>query len=516
MLDQVRIRTALLSVTDKSGIVELAQALAAQGVHLISTGGTRAVLLQAGLSVTEVSEITGNPEAFHGRMKTISFPLTSGLLFDRERDAAEAAQLAILAIDLVVANLYDFAGNKDLALPLSELIEFIDIGGPTMIRAAAKNFAAVAVLTNPLDYPDFLNEFVANTASTCLETRTTLMRRAFALTASYDGQIAEHLSGQSLRYGENPHQNAVFVPASRGIQLQILGGKAMSYNNLVDLDAALAAVWPLAQPACAIVKHENPCGLAMGEAGAELLELAWAGDPVSAFGSVIAFNRTLSKADLEFLAMDDKTQRKFVEIVAAPAFSDDALQYLRQNKNLRIVAVTAPHGLPTTVRRLLGVGTLIQNADGVISEKFDVVSETKPAHTDRELADFGMHAVKCIKSNAIAIVRRRGTTMQLLGMGAGQPNRLKSVELAVAQAQANLRAEAAGANSDAYLHDEMAASYLTSDAFFPFADGVERALDAGITTIIEPGGSMRDADVVAACNHVNAVLIFTGTRHFRH
>ena len=509
MADSVPIKTALLSVTDKTGIVELARALHRHGVQLISTGGTRATLLAAQLPVTDITAVTGNPEAFGGRMKTISFAVASGILFDRDRDAVEAQTLGVLPIDLVVANLYDFAGHKDAGLDLPQLIEHIDIGGPTMIRAAAKNYQHVAVVVRPVRYQELIDELDAN-AGTSLALRRALMREAFTLTAHYDTMIAEHLCGETLRYGENPHQTAQFVPNADGVRFDILGGKALSYNNLVDLDAALAAVLPLSEPACVIVKHENPCGLASGPVVRPLLERAWAGDPVSAFGSVIAFNRAVSALDLAHLAMHDKAARKFVEIVAAPEFTADALQALAHNKNLRVLRIRDARVGPRTTKRVLSVGTLVQGADNVLAEKCDVVSQTRPAQVDHELLNFGLHAVRCLKSNAIALVQRQGQTLALLGMGAGQPNRLKSTQLAIAQARDNLCAQGLDVAVG------LAQAYLTSDAFFPFADGVQVALDAGVRTIVEPGGSLRDGEVIAACDAAHAVLIFTGTRHFKH
>ena len=511
----VAIRTALLSVTDKAGIVELAQVLVSCGVRLVSTGGTRAVLVQAGLPVTEISEITGNPEAFGGRIKTISFQVASGLLFDRDRDAAEALRLQIAPIDLVVANLYDFVGNSAHNLPDQELIEHIDIGGPTMIRAAAKNFRDVAVLTSPAQYTAFISELQSTSGHTSLASRRTWMAAAFALTARYDAAIAEKLGGQTLRYGENPHQTALFLPNAEGTHFDQLAGKELSYNNLVDLDAALAAAFGLNRPACAIVKHENPCGLASCEEVDALLALAWAGDPLSAFGSVIAFNRAVTAPMLSHLELGDKDRRKFVEIVAAPDFDAAALVELRKNKNLRVLQVTVPASAMRFGKRNLTTGTLVQSADDQLRNRLEVVSVQQPEVTDTDLVDFGLHAVRCLKSNAIALVRRSGGALQLLGMGAGQPNRLKATELAVTQALTNLAHELPQA-SGAQLAQLLGDCVLTSDAFFPFADGPQVALDAGVRCVVEPGGSLRDPEVIAACDRAHAVLFFTGTRHFRH
>lgn len=518
MSDRVLVRTALLSVTDKTGVAALGAELARRGVQLISTGGTKKVLEAAGLAVTDIAAWTGNPEAFGGRMKTISFQVASGLLFDRTRDAQEAERLGIVAIDLVVANLYAFAHYRDQGLPVDELIEHIDIGGPTMIRAAAKNFDGVAVLTDPSQYPEFLAEWDAHDGATTRRQRQLWMQAAFALTARYDTAIAEHLCGEPLRYGENPHQQAVYLRAAHGTHIEVLGGKQLSYNNLVDLDAALAAARGLDAPACAIVKHENPCGLAQGPEMARLLELAWAGDPVSAFGGVIAFNRPVTEGDLQWLQMADKKARKFVEIVAAPDLDGDAVAYLAQNPNLRIVRWRDDGLGDRAVRRHLALGTLVQSPDTQLSEGLTIVSANPHAPVDADLVAFGLHAVRCLKSNAIAVVRRHGEAMQLLGMGAGQPNRLASSELAVRQAQAHLRREAAdlGVDEQGHVQAQLAASCLASDAFFPFADGVQVALSGGITTVVEPGGSLRDGEVVDACNRAGATLIFSRIRHFKH
>jgi phosphoribosylaminoimidazolecarboxamide formyltransferase / IMP cyclohydrolase len=522
----VRIRSALLSVTDKTGIVALGQALAERGVRLISTGGTRAVLEAAGLPVVEISQITGNPEAFGGRMKTISFQVASGILFDRDRDQDEATGLKIEPIDLVVANLYAFADYKDKGLATAELIEHVDVGGPTMIRAAAKNFAHVCVLTNPEQYSAFIAALRSDTVSLAL--RTEWMKAAFALTASYDSMIAEHLSGtqakSSLRYGENPHQQAWFSPLGARFELDVLAGKELSYNNLVDLDAAIATAFGLTQASCVVVKHENPCGIASGESLLGTLEAAWAGDPVSSFGSVIAFNRAITRTDLSFLSMDDKAARKFVEIVAAPDVDESALQYLKENKNLRVVRVRDTHktagaskSIKTSAMRVLDIGTLTQSRDETLHDGLRVVSKAGSVpELDKPLIEFGLHAVRQLKSNAIAIVRRSrdGQMLQLLGMGAGQPNRVKSTELALLQAKQNLALEFG--TDEAAIQRSLKACVLTSDAFFPFADGPEHALKCGIRILVEPGGSMRDQEVIDVCNAHQAVLVFSGLRHFKH
>ncbi len=502
------VRTALLSVSDKRGLVDLARTLAGHGVRLVASGGTRAALQAAGLTVDDVARYSGHGQALGGRIKTLSFEVMASILFDRREHAAEAAGLGLQPIDLVVVNLYPFVQRAAQGVDGAELVESIDIGGPTLIRAAAKNFASVAVLTDPSQYAELQTELAQTGGSTRLPARKRWMQQAFVHTAAYDTAVAEHYAGQPLRYGENPHQTAVFVPDGP-LGMQVHGGKALSYNNLLDIDAALSLVLDLPQPALAIVKHGNPCGVAMADSTAGLLELAWAGDPVSAFGGVLACNRPLGREDLRFLAMDTP-ERRFVEVVAAPALSDEAVSYLSQNKNLRIV--TSSGSLPDRRRRSLAMGTVSQSRDSELWAKHEFVSRIKPMEFPMPLAAFGLAVVRAQKSNAIAIVRGLGSHLQLLGMGAGQPNRVASVKLAVEQAQANLRRE----QPDCDLSAELGQCVLVSDAFFPFADGPELALQAGLRMLVEPGGSVRDAEVVAACDRAGAILMFTGTRHFLH
>jgi phosphoribosylaminoimidazolecarboxamide formyltransferase/IMP cyclohydrolase len=528
----VKIRRALLSVTDKTGVVELGRALREQGCELISTGGTRRALEEAGLAVTEIGKVTGNPEAFGGRMKTISFQIESALLFDRERDAEEAKRLGIEPIDLVCCNLYPFARHRDAGSDLPTLVENIDIGGPTMIRAAAKNHRFVAVLTDPAQYPEVVRELAQSGGALSDETRARLMRAAFRLTADYDAMVATTLDeragerslrlawdhGVELRYGENPHQKALFMrergAAASLADLKIHGGKELSYNNLVDASAAVEVAYSLAADrfGCAVIKHSNPCGLAEARTQREALELAWAGDPVSSFGSVIAFNRRLERSAVDFfeLAHQDKSRRKFVEVVIAPAFEPEAIEYLRQSKNLRIVEVgpAVAGQAPRMEYRFLPGALLCQTRDGEadLLEKIQVVTRRQPVAHAPELLRFGLKVVRQVKSNAIAIVRETASgAFQLLGMGAGQPNRVNSTRLAVDRARANL----VGA-------EDLGDAVLVSDAFFPFADNVEIFAAAGIRTAYQPGGSMRDAEVVARCDELGVAMAMTGRRHFKH
>jgi phosphoribosylaminoimidazolecarboxamide formyltransferase / IMP cyclohydrolase len=531
----VTVRRALLSVWDKTGLLELAKCLAKHGTELYSTGKTASLLREGGLTVHDVTELTNRPEAFGGRMKTLSYEISSALLFDRDRDKDEAQKLGIVPIDMVVANLYPFAEYRDKGLALAELVEYVDIGGPTMVRASAKNFKHVASVVAPADYADLVKELDANAGALSLETRKRLMRSAFRATADYDMQIAEHLDEESgepsrtlgfstgavLRYGENPHQSARVLTrrggGSKSPTELLLSGKELSYNNLLDVESALAAVRGHGPNACAVVKHGNPCGVAVGTTRARALELAWAGDPVSAFGSVIAFGGKVSRADVEPLALDhaDKSKRRFVEVVVAPAFDDDAVAYLATNKNLRVLPLSAESVFSKEELRLCLGHLLVQEADDTLFTKLETA--TKTAHTpDRELAEFGSRVVRSVKSNAITIVKRKKDgELQLLGMGAGQPNRVASARIAVERAHATLRAEL-GEETDARIAAACADAYVVSDAFLPFADTLEVVADGGFRVLLQPGGSIRDAEVVAAGDARGVAVVMTETRHFRH
>ncbi len=536
---RVPVRRALLSVTDKTGAVELARTLAAHGCQLISTGGTRAALEAAGLPVTEVASVSGNPEAFGGRMKTISFAIESALLYDRESDAAEAASLGVAPIDLVACNLYPFQEHAAAGEELPELMEQVDIGGPTMIRAAAKNHRWVAVLTSPAQYPEVIAELDEHRGALSPATRKRLMREAFNHTADYDAAIARTVDerlgvpslrlafdrGRSLRYGENPHQAAwLFRDREAAGSLAaagVLSGKEISHNNLVDLAAALEAVQDLPAEACAVVKHANPCGLAVASDQAEVLAAAWEGDPVSAFGSVIAFNGTLRTDTVGFfeLAHPDRARRKFVEVVAAPAFEEGALEALKVHPNLRAVRADPAALRPRLSFRSLPGACLLQETDTTLEAGGEVQTATPPAVDDPGLVRLGLVAVRQVKSNAIAVVRRRPDgVLQLLGMGGGQPNRLDSIRLAVARCRTNLAREYRGPAEglEAYQREVLGSALLMSDAFFPFPDNVEAAAEAGIRTLYEPGGSLRDARVVERADELGVCVVFTGIRHFKH
>lgn len=533
----IKIRRALISVWDKTGIIDFAAALERRGCEIISTGGTRKVLEEAGIAVTDIRTLTGNPEAFGGRMKTISFQIESALLFDREKDAEEAAALGIAPIDMVVCNLYPFEKVRERGAKLPELIENIDIGGPTMLRAAAKNYRYVAAVCDPADYPELLQELEENTGALSEARRFSLMRKAFNHTADYDALIATSMDAEAgetslrlafekakkLRYGENAHQEAHFLRlrGSRNsyYDMQVLHGKELSYNNLTDMYAALESVRDMRPHACAIIKHANPCGLSSGDDQRKVLEYAWAGDPVSAFGSVIAFNTTLKRESVEFfnLNAEDRSKRKFIEIVAAPAIEPAALEYLKFHKNLRIVVYDPRFLLPKKDFKFLHDALLYQDSDLKLKAKAEFVTQTRRT-ADPELLDFGLKTVRQLKSNAICIVRRPEPDFcQLLGMGCGQPNRINSTELSIRRSRENLKTEWNGRGDlEAYINKIMGESILISDAFFPFPDNVEIAYAAGIRCIVQPGGSINDEKVIARADERGVAMIFTGIRHFKH
>ena len=521
------IERALLSVFDKTGIVELARRLAGLRIEIISTGGTAKLLRESGVAVRDVSDLTGWPEMLGGRVKTLHPKVHGGLLFRRNHpaDCAEAAQHGIAPIDLVVVNLYPFeAAEARGDLTAGELIENIDIGGPTMLRSAAKNFESVAVVTDPADYARVAAE-IETTREVGLLSRLELARKVYATTSRYDGLITtalERLAAigeetalgarpvlperlhialerrQSLRYGENPHQAAaLYLPAghpARGLAgARQLQGKELSYNNLVDLEAARSLVAEFERPAAAIIKHNNPCGTAEQDSLLDAYLKAHACDPVSAFGGVIAFNRVVDGATAAEVA------KLFVECIAAPGFDEKALAAFAAKKNLRLLELPAD-GLraePSLQLKYISGGVLVQQADlGRLSES-DLRTVTKRVPTPEEMQAmrFGWKVAKHVKSNAIVFARDGAT----LGVGAGQMSRVDSVKLAVMKAQSPLTG-----------------TVVASDAFFPFPDGVEEAARAGATAVIQPGGSVRDAEVIAAADRLGLAMVFTGMRHFLH
>lgn len=523
------IKRALLSVSDKTGIVEVAKKLEYFGVEIISTGGTAKLLEQNDIKITAISEVTGNPEAFGGRMKSISFQVGSALLYRRgnTQDLADAKKLNIDAIDLVICNLYPFHkvieknGNED------ELIENIDIGGPTMIRAAAKNYESVTVLTEPSQYHNFLNEY-AKTKEISFDFRRSSAMTAFKMTAQYDLMISNKLAAdfgdttlsgitlsepKALRYGENPHQSATFYQTNNkeGTSLataNILQGKALSFNNLLDADAAWKACSDAFNSvdhmhdkyAVSVVKHLNPCGLAVANNINEALELAWKGDPVSAFGGIICFSDTVDEKIANWF------DKKFVEIIIAPSFTQEALNIFSQKKNLRLLQTPLNEAnTKETVIRSISGGILVQDEDTFIDREFQNVTNQTFTNHKLTLARFGTQACKHLKSNAICLISEATTgAIWLSGAGMGQPNRLDALRYLTIP-RFELKEDV-----------EITESVLISDAFFPFRDSIDEANEFKIKYIIQPGGSIRDEEVITACNEFGIAMAFTGKRHFRH
>ena len=530
MPDRVKVQRALLSVSDKTGLAELGQALASHGVELVSTGGTAASLRQAGLEVRDVSDLTGFPEMMDGRVKTLHPMVHGGLLAVRDDPAHAAAMAAngIAPIDLVVVNLYPFAQTVARGAGRDETIENIDIGGPSMVRSAAKNHAFVAIVTDPGDYPDLIGELSDRGGETSLALRKRLAAKAFAATAAYDSTIAQWFAfadqgdifpetlpltmkrGPELRYGENPHQKAaLYLPAgphSRGIaQAEQVQGKALSYNNLNDADAALELVAEFrdAGPACVIVKHANPCGVALRGNVAEAYRAAFAADTVSAFGGIIAVNTRLDREAAEAMT------EIFTEVVIAPDADEAAREVFARKKNLRLLLTgTLPDpGRPGLALKSIAGGYLLQSRDNGRLSPDDLSIVTRRAPTEQELADclFAWTVAKHVKSNAI--VYAKGGSVA--GVGAGQMNRLESARIAAWKARD--AAEKAG-----WPEPRTIGSAVASDAFFPFADGLMAAVEAGATAVIQPGGSIRDEEVIAAADSAGLAMVFTGMRHFRH
>jgi phosphoribosylaminoimidazolecarboxamide formyltransferase/IMP cyclohydrolase len=518
-----QVKRALLSVTDKTGLAEFARQLSAMNVELISTGGTARTLREAGLTVRDVSDLTGFPEMLDGRVKTLHPKIHAALLHLRasvDHQATVAAH-GIESIDMVVVNLYAFekAASKP-GTSFGELVENIDIGGPSMVRSAAKNFEDVAVVTAAADYEPIAAEMQAHQGALSLETRWRLAREAFALTASYDSAIAttfnkiaaerqndlpaggapaptfpstlllSHAKSADLRYGENPHQSAALYTDGTGTGIaaaQQLQGKELSYNNLVDLDAAWELVQEFTQPAVAIIKHSNPSGAAIAASVLEAYQKALAADPVSAFGSVIGVNREVDEALAEEMA------KLFVEAIAAPSFSEAAKSKLSARKNLRLLIVK-PALLDKVLKQISG-GLLLQEADVEDFAELKVVTVRQPTGEEMEELLFAWRVAKHVKSNAVVYARNG----QTIGVGAGQMSRVDAAKFGAMKAMLPL-----------------AGCVAASDAFFPFADGLEAVAAAGAKAVIQPGGSVRDQEVIDAANKLDVAMVFTGTRHFRH
>lgn len=542
----MKIQQALISVSDKTGIVDFARALTELGVEILSTGGTAKTLREAGVLVKEVSDFTGFPEMLDGRVKTLHPKIHAGLLFLRGNPEHEETMTrhGLRPIDLVCVNLYPFEATVAKAgVSLPEAVEQMDIGGPSMLRSAAKNHAAVTVVTDPADYGRVLEEMRQHGGGTTPALRTELAQKGFARTAAYDAAIASFLASRTesraapplvlvaadplkLRYGENPHQEALFYrepdPQTACIaRAELLHGKEMSYNNYLDGDAALEAVRELCGvPAAAVIKHSNPCGYATGRTLAAALAAAWDGDPVSAFGSVMAVTVPFTLEAAQFL------KGRFVEALIAPDYEPEALEFLEtKSKDLRILKLSRPLTLPVrdrVVRQVHG-GLLVQDRDVVDMEQWVIPTESLFPEEKRALAEFGIRVCMHLKSNAIAIVREyEPGQFALLGMGAGQPNRVDALrKLAVARARENIallakQSQPYGKSAGDYERGVMGESVLVSDAFFPFPDSIEAAAEAGIRYIVQPGGSRKDEEIIAACDKFGIAMAITGVRHFRH
>jgi len=517
------IKQALISVSDKSGVVEFARGLDRLGVNLLSTGGTAQALRDAGLKVTEIADYTGFPEMLDGRVKTLHPKVHAGIL--ARRDLSEHTRAlqgaAIPPIDLVVVNLYPFSAT--IARPdctLEEAIENIDIGGPAMVRSAAKNYQHVTVVTDPADYEALLNEMASANGAVGGDTRFRLAQKAFSHTAAYDGAVSNYLTGidsegkpdgfprrlsvqfalaQALRYGENPHQQAAFyrdlTPAAGSLgTYEQCQGKELSYNNIADADAAWECVKGFDQPACVIVKHANPCGVAVAPTLAEAYRNAFTTDPTSAFGGIIAFNRALDRETASAVT------QQFVEVVIAPALDEPAARALAQKANIRVLTVASERRSNPRELKTVGGGVLVQSPDTtrVQAGELKIVTRARPSETQVSDLIFAWRVAKFVKSNAIVFCRDGRT----LGVGAGQMSRVDSARIA------SFKAENAGLS--------LQGAVVASDAFFPFRDGVDVVAKAGAVAVIQPGGSMRDEEVIAAADEHGLVMAFTGVRHFRH
>lgn len=529
-MTDVKIARALISVSDKDGLVEFAQALTTNGIEIISTGGTYELLTSNGIDVQEVSEHTGFPELMDGRVKTLH-PVIHGGLLGRRESASAGQDLAVMSehgiepIDLLVVNLYPFEEVvRDPDCPLAKAIENIDIGGAAMVRSGAKNYVAVTTVVDVEDYQLILEELKASDGHISRATRFELAKKAFARIAEYDASVSNYLSAidtdekgtklfpdrisltfskqMDMRYGENPHQKAAFyverepVHASVATSRQIQG-KQLSYNNVADADAALECVKSFEDPACVIVKHANPCGVAVREDIRSAYERAFETDPTSAFGGIVAFNRELDEKTAQYIS-----DRQFVEVIIAPSVSTGARRALAGKKNIRVMEcgdLNFDHSLQHDYKRVLG-GLLVQQRDlaSLNPDDIKVVSERRPSEREMQDLMFAWIVAKFVRSNAIVYAKDK----QTIGVGAGQMSRVYSAKIAAIKAR------------DESL--QVAGSVMASDAFFPFRDGIDAAAEAGITAVIEPGGSLRDAEVIEAANEADMAMLFTGVRHFRH
>ena len=515
------VRRALISVSDKNGIIEFAKTLHAQGVEILSTGGTAKLLIDNMIPVMEVSKHTGFPEIMDGRVKTLHPKIHGGILGRRGIDDGVMKDNDIAPIDLVVVNLYPFeetVAKEDCSL--DDAIENIDIGGPAMVRATAKNHAYVSIIVDPEDYQRVLEELHANEGIVSDATRFDLAVKAFEHTSNYDGMIANYLGKiksdgsmdelprtinlqfnkvQEMRYGENPHQKAAFYTEKNPTEASVvtakqLQGKELSFNNIGDTDAALECVKQFDEPCCVIVKHANPCGVSVSDNIIDAYNKAYSTDPESAFGGIIAFNRELDEETAKSIV-----ERQFVEVIIAPSISGEAIEAVAEKKNIRLLECGQWQGTsPRLDYKRVNGGLLVQDADLLLLNEMKVVSELQPSEQEINDLLFSWKVAKFVKSNAIVY----GKNNMTIGVGAGQMSRINSARIA------GIKAEHAGL--------EVPGSVMASDAFFPFRDGIDAAHEAGIAAVIQPGGSMRDDEVIAAANEHGMAMIFTGMRHFKH
>ena len=534
-MSDAKIKRVLISVTNKNGIVEFANALHSEfGCEIISTGGSAKVLKSAGVEVTPISDVTNFPEMMDGRVKTLHPNVHGGLLAKRNNEAhmAQAVQHGIEMIDMVVVNLYEFEKTVNSGAGLDACVENIDIGGPAMLRSAAKNFESVTVVCNPSHYSEILEQMRANSGCTTFEMRMKLAREVFETTNAYDSAIANYLKAQmsdnsannegngfsddltlhlhkvqDLRYGENPHQKAAFYSWAESeqqhslVDAKQLNGKPLSYNNLLDTDACFSLVQEFMQPAVVILKHQNPCGSAVGQSIANAYDKAFECDPKSAYGGIIAANTAVSAEMVQHI----NDNKQFVEVIIAPAFEVSALKMLQKKKNLRVLCTNGmPKNAGTEIRSVCGGGVLVQQHDVASEaiENFSVPTNRKPNENEMDGLLFAWKVCKGVKSNAILVARDHAG----IGMGPGQPNRVDSAHLACKRAHD--ACERMGVKPEGLV--------CASDAFFPFRDNIDELAKWGITAIIQPGGSIRDEEVIKACNEHNIAMVFTGVRHFRH
>ena len=526
----IKIKRALISVFNKEKLENLAIFLQSYEVEIFASDGTKAYLQKKGISVKSAFELGADFEHFNGRVKTISSKVASSLLFDREKDKQEAEEMGIKPIDLVISSLYPFIEIKDKENDIDKLIENIDIGGVLLLRAAAKNFKYVTIINDINDYENLKSQMQKYDGATSYAFRFNLMKKVFQFTSYYDAAITQKFAKdenkidffeekEELFYGENSHQKA-FIQKAVSIDnysladIQIIKGEKISYNNILDIQSALLGIKNFSSPACCIIKHNNPCGLSVSNSLKEAFQLAWASDPVSAFGSVIAFNKPFTMKEANFLNLDDKENKKFVEIILAPDFDVEIIKYTEKLKKIRLIKFDPKiFAYSIESRSFMGI-KLTQTIDDILFEELKIKTKRKiDLYSNLKLIEFGLICGRLLKSNAIVLVRRKKEAFQMIGFGCGQPNRVLSTKLAMLSARDFLQKENPSEN---YIKEELENSILISDAFFPFADSIEFAKENNIKTIVQPGGSIRDKKVLSFCDENDICMIFCKNRHFRH